>query len=293
MGEGRTAGGSERGSRPGGMKGPGYRREVDFPGGIDCEVLRRYQCGRVPADPGNGAMARSGDGREVGTGVPRRMDRAKFVSKLLGFTAELGISFSPEQAAECYAHAALMVEWNRQSNLTRITDFEEILSRHVLDSIVPGRELPAEGIALDIGTGAGYPGIPLKVLHPGLDMWLVESNRKKISFLKAAVASIPLTGVRTLHGRWEEICAAGDLSRGGGADLVTMRAVRLEAMHLERLAPAVLRPGGTFAWWGGPGAESAENMPLEGTGMKFDRAIGYGLPGVLRTRHVYTWIRAA
>ena len=221
------------------------------------------------------------------------MDKEDFTAEILRWTSERNITFSRAQAAACCSHATFMVEWNRRSNLTRITDFREILSKHVLDSIVPGSELPGVGIAVDIGTGAGYPGIPLRILHPGIEMWLVESNRKKISFLKAALARIPLDGVRTLHGRWEEMCVPGGLIPEGGADLVTMRAVRLEAAHLEKLAAFVLRPGGIFAWWGGPGAESAGKLPPEGVLMKFDRAIGYELPGSAQTRRVYTWKRVS
>lgn len=221
------------------------------------------------------------------------MEKAEFVSSLLKLTEDRGIAFSPDQAARCYAHASFMLDWNRKSNLTRITDFQEILTRHVLDSILPGSLLPGEGAALDVGTGPGYPGIPLKILHPRLEMWLLESNRKKISFLKAALASIPLGGVRTLHGRWERALAAGGFFPEGGVDLVTMRAVRLENAHLEKLAPAVLCPGGLFAWWAGPEACSRRSFAPPGAEMSFDRTFSYELPGVAGARHLLVWRKRA
>lgn len=222
-----------------------------------------------------------------------RVKKEEFVSALVRLTEDRGIAFSPDQAAECYAHASFMLEWNRKSNLTRITDFQEILTRHVLDSILPGSLLPGQGAALDVGTGPGYPGIPVKILHPGLDMWLLESNRKKISFLKAALASIPLGGVCTLHGRWEEALGVSAFLPEGGVDLVTMRAVRLESVHLEKLAPAVLRPGGLFAWWAGPGAGYCRGLAPPGAEMVFDRTFTYRLPGVAGARHLFVWRKRA
>jgi len=224
-------------------------------------------------------------GRRIG------MEKGEFVAQLLKMTEESEIVFSADQAGRCFDHAAFMVEWNRKSNLTRITDFREILTKHVLDSIAPGRELPARGVALDVGTGPGYPGIPLKILHPDLDMWLLESNRKKISFLKAAVARIPLSGVHTLHGRWEQALDTANFFPEDGVDLVTMRAVRLEAVQLEKLAPATLRPGGVFAWWAGPCAETGRGLPPGGAEMEFERTFTYNLPGAGQPRRLYIWRR--
>lgn len=217
------------------------------------------------------------------------MGKTEFIAALLKMTGELGIVFSADQAAVCYEHAAFMLDWNRTSNLTRITGFLEILTKHVLDSIAPGRELPAKGVALDVGTGPGYPGIPLKILHPDLDMWLLESNRKKISFLKATLARMPLSGIHTLHGRWEQALDADNFFPEDGVDLVTMRAVRLEAVQLEKLLPATLRPGGVFAWWAGPGAKFGTALPAEGAEMVFERTFTYQLPGAAHPRLLHIW----
>ena len=152
-----------------------------------------------------------------------------FLRTLLALMEEYGIPFSEEQAGICYEHISLMLDWNRRCNLTRITDSREIIEKHLLDSLIPARWLPRAGPAMDIGTGPGFPGIPLKVLHPELEMLLLESNRKKTSFLKVVLSRLSLLNVRVLESRWEELVHADHPLLETPLMLVTMRAVRLGA----------------------------------------------------------------
>jgi 16S rRNA (guanine527-N7)-methyltransferase len=199
-----------------------------------------------------------------------------------------GIAVSPEQAKLFVEHVRLMLEWNVRSNLTRITDFAGILTSHLLDSLLPARRLPLTGKSLDVGTGAGFPGVPLKILCPETEMVLLEANRKKVSFLKVLLSRLQMTGIRAVNGRWEE--------PGGWFEeeeerftLVVMRAVRLETGHLDRLAPRILKPGGIFAWWAGPSAGTTwENQRIHPSLAPLE-TLSYELPGMSAPRRIHLW----
>jgi hypothetical protein len=99
---------------------------------------------------------------------------------------QLGIVLTPGQL-DCFAqHATLLLEWNRKINLTAIVDPAEMAVKHYLDAIAPIKHIPLQGHLLDIGTGGGFPGIPLKVMRPDQPMTLIDGVRKKISFVKQA-----------------------------------------------------------------------------------------------------------
>lgn len=212
-----------------------------------------------------------------------------FISLILQYTAKAGIPFTPQQARLCVLHMQMMLEWNTRFNLTRITDPEEIVIKHLLDSIAPAASLPSSGPALDIGTGAGFPGIPLKIFHQDLDMCLLDARRKKVGFLEAVIANLGLQGHRAVHGRWEEFARAPEnrsLFR-----LITMRAVKLEPKYLSLAVPTLAR-GGVFAWWSGPESESAAEDMIRKTlpaRLEFAGKIPYSLPGIERPRSVCTW----
>lgn len=214
-----------------------------------------------------------------------------FTELILKYTTAAGISLSEEQAELCRRHIELMLEWNRRLNLTRITDPDEIAVKHLLDSLLPARMLPHSGPALDIGTGAGFPGIPLKILNPDLDMDLLDSTMKKVRYLSVVTAELGLKGLRAVHGRWEEFSRS--VEQAARFQLVTMRAVRLEASHLSKLAPRILRPGGIFAWWGGPESEEAARTlsGKEYPGLKAQGNFPYTLPGMVRPRSIWMWKR--
>jgi 16S rRNA (guanine527-N7)-methyltransferase len=199
-----------------------------------------------------------------------------------------GITVSSEQARLFVEHVRLMLEWNVRSNLTRITDFAGILTSHLLDSLLPACRLPLTGKTLDVGTGAGFPGVPLKILYPETEMVLLEANHKKVSFLKVLLSRLQLPGSRAVNGRWEEP-GGWFAEEEEGFTLVVMRAVRLETGHLDRLAPRVLKPGGVFAWWAGPSADTTrENRKIHSSLAPLE-TLSYELPGMSAPRRIHLW----
>ena len=101
-------------------------------------------------------------------------------------------------------HALELMKWNQKTNLTAITDPLEIAVKHFLDSIVPVKIIPPNASLLDIGSGGGFPGIPLKISLPSLSVTLIDASRKKVSFLKHIIRILELKNIDALHVRAEE-----------------------------------------------------------------------------------------
>jgi 16S rRNA (guanine527-N7)-methyltransferase len=221
------------------------------------------------------------------------MEQRDFLRRIMALTEDCSIPFSEEQALLCHEHISLMLEWNRRYNLTRITGFAEIIEKHILDSLIPSRWLPQSGPAIDIGSGPGFPGIPLKILHPKLDMLLLESQRKKVSFLKVVLSRLPLQNLWALQGRWEELLRIDHPLLKKPFKLATMRAVRPEPEHLYVAASKVLQPDGVFAWWAGPstdlGWQDKHREQFEKAGIAFEGSYSYSLPSASQPRYLFVW----
>ena len=115
-----------------------------------------------------------------------------------------------------------LVRWNQKMNLTGLHERRAIVIRHFLDSLTLVKELPSEGRLLDIGSGAGFPGIPLKIMMPGLHVTLLEAARKKTYFHRHVIRSLKLSGIQTIWGRSDQNRARADL--GHQFDVVVSRA---------------------------------------------------------------------
>jgi 16S rRNA (guanine527-N7)-methyltransferase len=217
----------------------------------------------------------------------------EFTDLILKLTGKAGIALTDTEAQLLGRHIQLMLEWNLRLNLTRITGREEIVVKHILDSILPAKFLPSSGCALDVGTGAGFPGIPLKIVYPDLQMVLLDSSRKKVSFLTAVAAVLGLKGIRVLHGRWQEFAKVEE--HAYKFELITMRALRLEPEHITCLASMVLVPGGVLAWWGVGDPERIEepggsqSVKRNYGDMEFQDDLQYLLPGIEQQRAVWLW----
>jgi 16S rRNA (guanine527-N7)-methyltransferase len=134
-------------------------------------------------------------GRQPNKKPDRPFDPHEALTLLQSGTRTLGLDLSPPQLDQFLTYLDLLLKWNRRINLTALCTPDEIITRHFLDSLLLLPQLPETGRLLDIGSGAGFPGLPLKIARPGLSVDLVEATTKKVSFLKEAVRRLGLSGV--------------------------------------------------------------------------------------------------
>ncbi len=186
--------------------------------------------------------------------IDSKMDVATLRALLQKTAAEFGVAVGERGIEQMAAHFALLLKWNRKINLTSLTQPEEIAARHFGESLYLSKiwsELgaPQDGLLVDAGSGAGFPGLPLKAVWPGLATVLLEPNQKKATFLKEVVRSAGVEGVDVRALRLDEALASGNAAEKclrGRASIVTVRAVAVSAALMADLRK-LLRPGGMLA----------------------------------------------
>ena len=124
---------------------------------------------------------------------------------ILDGAQKLGINIDERVSALFAAYAAELINWNRKINLTAITHPRDMALKHFLDSLVPAEFIPDGSRLLDIGSGGGFPGIPLKIVKPSLSIHLIDGVRKKVNFLKHAIRTLRLDQIEALHIRAENL----------------------------------------------------------------------------------------
>jgi 16S rRNA (guanine527-N7)-methyltransferase len=168
------------------------------------------------------------------------VDNTRFFDQLQQGCQALGVGVGEDVPAKLLRLMNELLKWNAKVNLTAITEPEEVLEKHFLDSLAVLPEVEGAASLLDLGAGAGFPGIPLKLARPALTVTLVDAVGKKVGFLKAAIATLGLKDARGLHARAEGHPEDEGIPR---AELLIARAF-MDLPDWLNLAPAYLLPGG-------------------------------------------------
>ena len=175
---------------------------------------------------------------------------------------EIGITLTDRQLEQFDIYFKFLVEYNNYVNLTAITEEEDVYIKHFYDSILVGKVFDLEKVETicDVGSGAGFPSIPLKIVYPNLKVTIVDGLDKRITFLKQLVTKLELDGINLVHGRAEEYAKEHRES----FDVVTARAVA-RANILNELCIPLVKVGGYFISMKGKNADEEIN---EGNSLK-------------------------
>jgi 16S rRNA (guanine527-N7)-methyltransferase len=191
--------------------------------------------------------------------------------RLAGMLEELGIKLDKEKRLQLIRFRDELLRWNRRVNLTAITDPVEALEKHLVDSLTLLPLMEKGEALLDIGSGGGFPSIPLKIARPDWKVWSVDSSGKKIIFQKHIVNSLNLSGFTPLHARAEQLSKSDDLP---SFDLITCRAFASLAKTLGLAAPLLAEKGAVVIMKGPEGEkELADFVSNESSSHWFCRKV--------------------
>lgn len=163
------------------------------------------------------------------------MNIDNFKELMCSYGREIDIEFNDKQMNQFYEYMNLLLEWNEKINLTAITEPEEVILKHFIDSLTINKYIENNKSIADVGTGAGFPGIPLKIYRPDLSITLVDSLNKRINFLNEVISKLDLKDISTVHSRIEDF--GKDKKYRESFDYVTARAVANLTTLSEYLIP--------------------------------------------------------
>lgn len=163
------------------------------------------------------------------------MDIQEFSDLMMEYGKDIDIKFTEEQIEKFYTYMNLLIEWNEKINLTTIVEPKEIILKHFIDSLTILKYIEKNKKMIDIGTGAGFPGIPIKIMKEDIQVILLDSLNKRINFLNEVINELNLKNICTIHARIE------DYGRNKQAresfDIVTSRAVANLSTLSEYMLP--------------------------------------------------------
>lgn len=201
------------------------------------------------------------------------MNKEEFITKV----GELGINLTDNQLSQLDEYCKYLLEYNSHTNLTAIKEEDQVYLKHFYDSLtfIKAIDPTKYETLLDIGTGAGFPGMVLKIVFPNLEVTLLDSNNKKINFLKELTMKLGLTKVNFFHGRAEDFC----IKNREKFDLVTARAVSNMTVLTELCLPLV-RVGGYFIAMKGSNVDeiTESKVAITKLGGNLENIINFTLP---------------
>ena len=165
------------------------------------------------------------------------MNFDEFKDELIIQAKKIDVILDEEQIQKFYKYMELLLEWNEKINLTAIVEPRDVILKHFVDSLTICKELQKNKTLADIGTGAGFPGIPVKILRPDLDITLIDSLNKRVNFLTMVIEALKLEKIIALHGRIEDF--GKNKKYREKFDYVTSRAVANLSTLSEYMIPLV------------------------------------------------------
>lgn len=180
-----------------------------------------------------------------------------FREELVSQFNKYNIALDNTQIEQFYRYYELLIEWNEKINLTAITEQSEVIEKHFIDSILPYKSFKEGCSIIDIGSGAGFPGIPLKIIRPDLNITLLDSLNKRINFLNMVINELKLDNIVAIHGRSEDVAKMPKYREV--FDYGTARAVAKLNILAEYTVPFI-KVGGEFVAYKG---QDADNEILE------------------------------
>jgi 16S rRNA (guanine527-N7)-methyltransferase len=193
---------------------------------------------------------------------------------------DLGMAFSEEQIHAFMVFLAELKKWNRAYNLTGIGEDKEIVVKHFLDSLLYLKVIPEGTVTVaDIGSGAGFPGIPVKIIRPEIEMYLIESSGKKTAFLRHIVKKLGLDGIEVIEKRVEEVQSGRELP--SPIDVAVTRALFSVREFIEK-ASHLVKQGGVLILSKGPKVSEEVNVLRD---VRYE-ILSFGLPLSDMKRHM-------
>lgn len=195
---------------------------------------------------------------------------------------ELGLQITEKQTQQFITYYELLTEWNSFMNLTAITEFDEVMKKHFVDSVSLVRSFPdiinKEYTLIDVGTGAGFPGIPLKIMFPNLKVVLLDSLNKRVSFLNEVIHKLELASIEALHGRAEDFAKKKEYREQ--FDICVSRAVANLTTLSEYCLPFVKMNGYFISYKSEKITEEFENAKeaISVLGGKYENQVEFILP---------------
>ena len=175
---------------------------------------------------------------------------------------KLGVEIDAGITTQFSIHASELIKWNRKLNLTSITHPKDLAVKHFLDSLAPAHFIPDNARMLDIGSGGGFPGIPLKILNPSLKVMLIDGTRKKVNFLKHALRTLKLESIEAHQIRAENLHA--DPAYVNLFDVIISRALSPLKLFVKMALPLLAQQGIIMAMKGEVNPEELNAVDLDG-----------------------------
>lgn len=185
------------------------------------------------------------------------MEKEMFYREMKNKGEEIGIDFSVEQLWKTYRYMELLIDWNQKINLTAITEPKEIIQKHFIDSLTINKNIKNAKKVVDIGTGAGFPGVPLGIMNEKTEMFLVDSLNKRIIFLEEVVKELNLKNITLIHARAEDFGKKEEYREK--FDIAVSRAVANLSTLSEYLVPLVKIGGKVISMKASDASEEINN----------------------------------